>query len=130
MSCEMPTPRTLPQPPFGLCLRLGFEDRAARKGEPVPALPSRDLYFNLLIELNRLCAPSEPHLSDLVIVGLNFRVGSLVRKVCPAARNCSYNFATAYDLEFGLTFFCCQLIVTRHNVSASDCRGFNCFTWN
>src|SRR6202011_68731 len=98
--------------------------------EPVPALPSRDLYFNLLIELNRLCAPSEPHLSDLVIVGLNFRVGSLVRKVCPAARNCSYNFATAYDLEFGLTFFCCQLIVTRHNVSASDCRGFNCYPWN
>jgi hypothetical protein len=37
-----------------------------------PCLPSCDLYFNLLIELNHLCASTELHLSNLAIVGLNF----------------------------------------------------------
>ena len=36
----------------------GEEGRADTR----PCLLSRDLYFNLLIELNRLCAPSELHL--------------------------------------------------------------------
>ena len=84
----------------------------------------RNVYFKLQVELDRLSAPSELHLNDLVILGLNFRVGSLLRELCPTARNSRYHFAVLHDLEFGFAFLRSKQIVPGLNLGAADCRGF------
>ena len=104
-----------------------MRDEEKGRAEVRPCPPSRDGHFKLLIEQNRLCAPVELHPSDLVVVGLNFRVGSLVRELRPTAWNCSYNFAIMYELELGLAFFRSQIIVTRLNLSTTDCHGLAWF---
>lgn len=87
----------------------------------------RNSPFKLLIELDRLSAPSELQLNDFVVESFDFRRGSFVRKVCPAARNFSYDFAILYDLKFGLALLRSKQIVSGLNLSVSDCRGFMYF---
>jgi hypothetical protein len=87
----------------------------------------RSAHFKLLIELDRLPAPSELQLNDLVVEGFDFRRGSLVRKTCPTARNSSYYFAILYDLGFGLVLRRSKQVVPGLNFSISDCRGFMYF---
>ena len=98
------------------------EDRGnGRASRCPPRLISR---IELSVELDSLASPTKLHLSDLVIVGLNLRVGSLVRELRPVARNFSHNFAILDDFKFGSSFLCSQLIITWHNLSTSDRRGF------
>jgi hypothetical protein len=91
---------------------------AKRKGEQTPAPSYR---VDLLIELYSLSATTKLNLSHLVIVGLNFRVFRLRRKLHPSAWDCGNNFTILYDFEFRLPLFRSQLIMTGHNLSASDC---------
>jgi len=87
----------------------------------------RNAHFTLLIESDRLSATSELQLNDLVVEGFDLRRVSLVRKVCPVARNSSYYFAIFYDLEFGLALLRSEQIVSGLNSRVSDRREFMYF---